>query len=188
MEHAATLRLIPGMDVWRPADSVESMAAWNSAVQRKDGPSALLFSRQNLPYLERSESVLNSIARGGYVLAEVADAKVTLIATGSEIEIAMSAQKALAEKGVAARVVSMPSTNVFDRQDATYRATVLGNKPIAVIEAGITDGWYKYIAQAGVKGTVLGMHSFGESAPAGELFKHFGLTAEKFAQAAQALV
>ena len=188
VEHAATLRLLPNMDVWRPADSVESMAAWNSAVMRKDGPSALLFSRQNLPFLARSEPVLNSIAKGGYVLADAPDAKVTLIATGSEIEIAMNAQKALADKGVAARVVSMPSTNVFDRQDAAYKAQVLGTAPIAVIEAGMTDGWYKYIAQAGVKGTVLGMSTFGESAPAGALFKHFGLTTEKFTEAALALV
>lgn len=188
VEHAATLRLLPNMDVWRPADSVESMAAWNSAVMRKDGPSALLFSRQNLPFLERSEAVLNSIAKGGYVLAEAADAKVTLIATGSEIEIAMNAQKALAEKGVAARVVSMPSTTVFDRQLPAYKAEVLGKAPIAVIEAGMTDGWYKYIAQAGVRGTVLGMSTFGESAPAGALFKHFGLTTEKFTEAALALV
>ena len=188
VEHAATLRLLPNMDVWRPADSVESMAAWNSAVMRKDGPSALLFSRQNLPFLERSEAVLNSIAKGGYVLADAADAKVTLIATGSEIEIAMNAQKALAEKGVAARVVSMPSTTVFDRQLPAYKAEVLGKAPIAVIEAGMTDGWYKYIAQAGVRGTVLGMSTFGESAPAGALFKHFGLTTEKFTEAALALV
>lgn len=187
VEHAATLRLLPNMDVWRPADSVESMAAWNSAVMRKDGPSSLLFSRQNLPFLARSESVLNSIAKGGYVLADAADAKVTLIATGSEIEIAMNTQKTLAEKGIAARVVSMPSTNVFDRQSAAYKAEVLGRAPIAVIEAGMTDGWYKYIAQAGVKGTVLGMSTFGESAPAGALFKHFGLTTEKFTEAALAL-
>lgn len=187
VEHAATLRLLPNMDVWRPADSVESMAAWNSAVMRKDGPSSLLFSRQNLPFQARSESVLNSIAKGGYVLSDVANAKVTLIATGSEIEIAMNTQKALAEKGVAARVVSMPSTSVFDRQTAAYRAEVLGTAPIAVIEAGMTDGWYKYIAQAGVKGTVLGMSTFGESAPAGALFKHFGLTTEKFTEAALAL-
>lgn len=187
VEHAATLRLLPNMDVWRPADSVESMAAWNSAVMRKDGPSSLLFSRQNLPFLARTESVLNSIAKGGYVLSDVANAKVTLIATGSEIEIAMNTQKALAEKGVAARVVSMPSTSVFDRQTAAYRAEVLGTAPIAVIEAGMTDGWYKYIAQAGVKGTVLGMSTFGESAPAGALFKHFGLTTEKFTEAALAL-
>ncbi|WP_291809871.1 transketolase [Limnobacter sp.] len=188
VEHAATLRLLPNMDVWRPADSVESMAAWNSAVMRKDGPSSLLFSRQNLPFLARSESVLNSIAKGGYVLVDAADAKVTLIATGSEIEIAMNTQKALAEKGITARVVSMPSTNVFDRQAAAYKAEVLGTAPIAVIEAGMTDSWYKYIAQAGVKGTVLGMSTFGESAPAGALFKHFGLTTEKFTEAAVALV
>lgn len=188
VEHAATLRLLPNMDVWRPADSVESMAAWNSAVMRKDGPSSLLFSRQNLPFLARSEAVLNSIAKGGYVLAENANAQVTLIGTGSEIEIAMNTQKALAEKGIAARVVSMPSTNVFDRQDSAYKAEVLGSAPMAIVEAGMTDSWYKYIALAGVKGTVLGMSTFGESAPAGALFKHFGLTAEKLTEAALALV
>ena len=188
VEHAATLRLLPNMDVWRPADTVESMAAWNSAVQRKDGPSSLLFSRQNLPFLARSESVQASVAKGGYVLVDTPNANVTLIATGSEIEIAMNTQKALAEKCVAARVVSMPSTNVFDRQDAAYKAQVLGSAPIAVIEAGMTDGWYKYIAHAGVKGTVLGMSTFGESAPAGALFKYFGLTTEKFTEAALALV
>lgn len=188
VEHAATLRLLPNMDVWRPADSVESMAAWNSAVMRKDGPSSLLFSRQNLPFIERTNAVLNSIAKGGYVLVEAENAQVTLIATGSEIEIAMNAQKALSGNGVVARVVSMPSTNVFDRQTAEYKAQVLGSAPIAVIEAGMTDGWYKYIAQAGVKGTVLGMSTFGESAPAGALFKYFGLTTEKFTEAALALV
>lgn len=188
VEHAASLRILPNMDVWRPADSVESMAAWNSAVQRQQGPSALLFSRQNLPFLARSPEVLNSIAKGGYLLSDAVNAKLTLIATGSEIEIAMNTQKALAEQGVAARVVSMPCTNVFDRQDAAYRAQVLGCVPIAVIEAGITDGWYKYIAQAGVKGTVLGMSTFGESAPAGVLYKYFGLNTEKFTEAALALV
>ena len=188
VEHAASLRLIPGLDVWRPADSVESMAAWNGAVLRADGPSALLFTRQNLPFLPRSESVLNAIAQGGYVLHEHANAQVTLMATGSEIEIALAAQKTLANQGVVARIVSMPSSTVFDRQAAAYRLAVLGKQPIAVIEAGITEGWYKYFAQAEVKGTVLGMHSFGESAPAGELFKHFGLTAEKLTEAALALV
>ncbi|MCQ8896816.1 transketolase [Limnobacter humi] len=188
VEHAATLRLIPNMDVWRPADSVESMAAWNVAVMRKDGPSSLLFSRQNLPFVPRSEAVLSNIAKGGYVVLEKANAQVTLVATGSELELALAAEKVLAEKGVAARVVSMPATTVFDRQSAAYKAEVLGNKPIAVIEAGITDGWYKYMVQAGVKGTVVGMNSFGESAPAGALFKHFGITTEHFTQAALALV
>jgi transketolase len=188
VEHAASLRLIPGLDVWRPADSVESMAAWNGAVLRQDGPSALLFSRQNLPFLERSDAVLSSVAQGGYVLIDNPQAQVTLMATGSEIEIALASQQALASQGVQARVVSMPASTVFDRQTQAYQTSVLGSKPIVVIEAGMTDGWYKYIAQAGVKGRVLGMHSFGESAPAGELFKYFGLTAEKLTEAALALV
>jgi transketolase len=188
IEHAATLRLIPSMDVWRPADSVESMAAWNSAIQRKNGPSSLLFSRQNLPFLPRSQEVLNAIGKGGYVLVDEMNAKITLMATGSEIEIAMNTCKALNEKGILARVVSMPSTTVFDRQSAAYKAQVLGTAPIAVIEAGIPDGWYKYLVLAGVKGTVLGLNTFGESAPAGALFKHFGLTTEKLTEAALALV
>jgi len=176
VEHVSSLRLIPGLDNWRPADTVESMVAWGEAVKRKNGPSTLIFSRQNLPYMERSEAVVANIAKGGYVLNDVADAKVILIATGSEVELAVNAASALAAEGIAARVVSMPSTDVFDRQDAAYKASVLTKgTPRVAIEAGVTDFWYKYV---GLEGAVVGIDTFGESAPAPVLFKHFGFTVE----------
>jgi transketolase len=176
VEHVSSLRLIPNLDNWRPCDTTESMVAWGAAVQRKDGPSTLIFSRQNLPYQERSAEQIADIARGGYVLREAADAQVTLIATGSEIELAQAAASALAAEGIAARVVSMPSTDVFDRQDAAYKAGVLTKGvPRVAIEAGVTDFWYKYV---GLEGAVVGIDTFGESAPAGVLFKHFGFTVE----------
>ena len=189
VEHAASLRLIPNMDVWRPADSVETMVSWNSAVMRTDGPSCLLYSRQNLPFVAREPGVLAQVGKGAYTLVEPGEkAQLTLIATGSELEIALSAQAELAGRGVQARVVSMPSTTVFDRQSEAYRAAVLGKLPMVCIEAGVTDGWYKYMAWAGVPGRVIGMHSFGESAPAGELFDYFGMTTEQAVQAALLLV
>ncbi|TFW19103.1 transketolase [Duganella callida] len=176
VEHVSSLRLIPNLDNWRPCDTTESMVAWGAAVQRRDGPSTLIFSRQNLPYQERSAAQIADIARGGYVLREAADAQVTLIATGSEIELAQAAASALAAEGIVARVVSMPSTDVFDRQDAAYKAAVLTKGvPRVAIEAGVTDFWYKYV---GLEGAVVGIDSFGESAPAGVLFKHFGFTVE----------
>jgi len=176
VEHVSSLRLIPGLDNWRPADTVESMVAWGEAVKRKNGPSTLIFSRQNLPYMERSAAVVANIAKGGYVLNDVADAQVILIATGSEVELAVNAASALAAEGIAARVVSMPSTNVFDRQDAAYKASVLTKgTPRVAIEAGVTDFWYKYV---GLEGAVVGIDTFGESAPAPVLFKHFGFTVE----------
>ncbi|WP_373990859.1 transketolase [Duganella sp. BuS-21] len=176
VEHISSLRLIPNLDNWRPCDTTESMVAWGAAVKRNDGPSTLIFSRQNLPYQERSDAQIADIARGGYVLREAADAKVTLIATGSEIELAQAAASALAAEGIVARVVSMPSTDVFDRQDAAYKASVLTKGvPRVAIEAGVTDFWYKYV---GLEGAVVGIDTFGESAPAGVLFKHFGFTVE----------
>ena len=176
VEHVSSMRLIPNLDNWRPCDTTESMVAWGEAVKRKNGPSTLIFSRQNLPYQERSEQQIADIARGGYVLADVADAKVILIATGSEIELAQAAASALAADGIAARVVSMPSTEVFDRQDAAYKASVLTRGvPRVAIEAGVTDFWYKYV---GLEGAVVGIDTFGESAPAGVLFKHFGFTVD----------
>jgi transketolase len=176
VEHVSSLRLIPNLDNWRPCDTTESMVAWGAAVKRKDGPSTLIFSRQNLPYQERTPAQIADIARGGYVLADVADAKVILLATGSEIELAVAAASALAAEGIAARVVSMPSTDVFDRQDAAYKASVLTKgTPRVAIEAGVTDFWYKYV---GLEGAVVGIDTFGESAPAGVLFKHFGFTVE----------
>jgi transketolase len=176
VEHVSSLRLIPNLDNWRPCDTVESMVAWGEAVKRKHGPSTLIFSRQNLPFQQRTDAQIADIARGGYVLQDAADAKLILIATGSEIELAVKAAAALTEQGVAVRVVSMPSTDVFDRQDAAYKASVLTRGiPRVAIEAGVTDFWYKYV---GLEGAVVGIDTFGESAPAPELFKYFGFTVE----------
>ena len=176
VEHISALRLIPNLDNWRPADTVESMVAWGAAVKRTDGPATLIFSRQNLPFIERSEQAIADIARGGYVLSDEAGAKAIIIATGSEVELAMKAAAELKAAGTPVRVVSMPSTDVFDRQDAAYKASVLTKGlPRVAIEAGVTDFWYKYV---GLEGAVVGIDSFGESAPAGVLFKHFGFTVE----------
>ena len=176
VEHVSSLRLIPNLDNWRPCDTVESAVSWGAAVKRKDGPSTLIFSRQNLPFMERSAAQIADIARGGYVLQDAPDAKVILIATGSEVELAVKAAAALKEQGVAVRVVSMPSTDVFDRQEAAYKASVLTKGvPRVAIEAGVTDFWYKYV---GLEGAVVGIDTFGESAPAPELFKHFGFTVD----------
>jgi transketolase len=176
VEHTASLRLIPGLDVWRPCDSKESLIAWAAAIERH-GPSCLIFSRQNLPFQTRTAESTRNIARGGYVLSESGGKPSGLIiATGSEVQLAVGAQKVLAEQGIAVRVVSMPSTSVFDRQDAAYRDSVLpkGVRRIAV-EAGVTDFWRKYV---GLEGAVLGIDSFGESAPASDLFKYFGFTVD----------
>ena len=175
VEHTASLRLIPGLDVWRPCDSKESLIAWSAAIERH-GPSCLMFSRQNLPFQTRTAEATRNIARGGYVLAEPrGKPSAVIIATGSEVQLAMGAQKVLAEQGIAVRVVSMPSTSVFDRQDAAYRESVLpkGVRRIAV-EAGVTDIWRKYV---GLEGAVLGIDRFGESAPADDLL-YFGLTVD----------
>ena len=176
VEHVSSLRLIPNLDNWRPCDTVESAVSWGAAVKRKDGPSTLIFSRQNLPFMERSAAQIADIARGGYVLQDAPNAKVILIATGSEVELAVKSAAALKEQGVAVRVVSMPSTDVFDRQEAAYKASVLTKGvPRVAIEAGVTDFWYKYV---GLEGAVVGIDTFGESAPAPELFKHFGFTVD----------
>ncbi|HEY0062142.1 MAG TPA: transketolase [Telluria sp.] len=176
IEHVSSLRLIPNLDNWRPCDTVESAAAWGAAVRRQNGPSTLIFSRQNLPYMERNDAQIADIARGGYVLQDAPNAKIILIATGSEVELAVKSAAALKEQGVAVRVVSMPSTDVFDRQDAAYKASVLTRGvPRVAIEAGVTDFWYKYV---GLEGAVVGIDTFGESAPAPVLFKHFGFTVE----------
>lgn len=177
VEQTATLRLIPNMDVWRPCDTAESLTAWSEAAKAADRPSSLIFSRQNLKFLPRSQAQLENIKRGGYVVSEAAgEERAVIIATGSEVELALNAQAALANEGIAVRVVSMPSTNVFDRQDAAYRAEVLpAHLPKVAVEAGVSDGWYKYV---GTTGAVLGLDRFGESAPAGELFKLFGFTTE----------
>ena len=186
VEHVSSMRLIPNLDNWRPCDTVESAAAWGAAVRRKDGPSTLIFSRQNLPYQERSAEQIENIFRGGYVLNDVVDAKAILIATGSEVELAVAAASALASEGINVRVVSMPSTDVYDRQDAAYKASVLTKGvPRVAIEAGVTSFWYKYV---GLEGAVVGIDTFGESAPAGVLFKHFGFTVENVVAKVKAVI
>jgi transketolase len=173
VEHIPSMRIIPNLDVWRPADATETAIAWMAAVDRADGPSLLALSRQNLPTVT-GQIADADIARGGYVLSEVADAQLTLIATGSEVKLALDAQAALAGEGIAARVVSMPCTNVFDRQSADYKASVLGGcKKRIAIEAAHPDFWRKYV---GLHGAVIGIERFGESAPAGQLFDMFGFT------------
>ena len=177
IEQTATLRMIPNMAVWRPCDSVESLVAWAEAIKAPDHPSTLIFSRQNLKFLQRSEQQLNDIRRGGYVISEAqGDAKAVIIATGSEVELALDAQAALDKEGIAVRVVSMPSTNIFDLQDAAYRNSVLpAALPRVAVEAGLSQGWYKYV---GLNGATVGIDRFGESAPAEVLFKEFGFTVE----------
>ena len=178
VEQTASLRLIPNMAVWRPCDTAESLVAWAEAVKATDHPSSLIFSRQNLPFIQRSEQQLAQIKRGAYVVraADEGKAQAVIIATGSEVALALDAQTVLAEQGVFVNVVSMPSTNVFDKQDETYRNSVLPQDlPRVAVEAGVTDGWYKYV---GLNGKVVGLDRFGESAPAEELFEHFGFTVD----------
>jgi transketolase len=179
VEHAASLRLIPNMDLWRPCDTVETAVAWGAALGRSDGPTALLLSRQNLPFCKR-DSILE-IQKGGYVLSDAAMPRAVIIATGSEVQLALGAQKLLAGEGIAVRVVSMPSTTTFDRQSDEYKASILPpGVPRVAVEAGVSDFWRKYV---GLEGRVVGLDRFGESAPAGDLFKHFGFTAENVAAA-----
>lgn len=188
IEQTATLRLIPNMDVWRPCDTVESMVAWARAIERKDGPATLIFSRQNLPFQKRDAETIKLIDKGAYILSEAADGKpqAIIIATGSEVALAMAARKALSETGIHVRVVSMPCTSLFDRQDQTYQEDVLpkGIKRVAV-EAGVTDYWYKYV---GLEGEIIGIDTFGESAPAEELFKYFGFTIENVVNAVKRII
>ena len=187
IEQTATLRLIPNMNVWRPADTVETMAAWAHAVEQAHTPTSLILSRQNLTFQSRTAEQVAAIRKGGYVLRDCAGApQLVLIATGSEVDLAVKAAEQLAAEGVQVRVVSMPCTNVFDKQDATYRDAVLpkGVKRLA-IEAGVSDAWYKYV---GLDGAVIGMDRFGESAPAGALFKHFGFTVDNVLARAKSLL
>ncbi|MUJ27431.1 transketolase [Aliivibrio fischeri] len=188
VEQIASLRLTPNMSTWRPCDQVESAVAWKLAIERKDGPSALIFSRQNLAQQERDAEQLANIAKGGYILKDCeGQPELILIATGSEVELAVEAAAQLTAKGKAVRVVSMPSTDAFDKQDETYREAVLPSavtKRIAV-EAGIADFWYKYV---GFGGKIIGMTTFGESAPADELFKMFGFTTENVVNTAKELL
>ncbi|WP_066330553.1 transketolase [Azohydromonas lata] len=188
VEHAASLRLIPNLDVWRPADTAETAVAWSCALLNKTRPSALLLSRQNLPYLPKAG--LDEIAKGAYVLAEPSEvglkkkAQAVIVATGSEVALALNAQQQLAVAGIAVRVVSVPSTTTFDRQSRAYKTSVLPEGlPRIAVEAGVTDFWWKYGCAA-----VVGIDTYGESAPAGVLFKHFGFTAENVAATVRAVL
>jgi transketolase len=203
IEHAASLRLIPNLDVWRPADTAETAVAWAVALQNKNKPTALLLSRQNLPYLPKGDvasnatnesagdiSGLDAINKGAYVLAEPSEvglkkkAQAVILATGSEVQLAMKAQALLAEQKIAVRVVSVPSTTTFDRQSAAYKSAVLpAGVPRIAVEMGSTDGWWKYGVSA-----VVGIDTYGESAPAPVLFKHFGFTPENVAETVQAVL
>ncbi len=187
VEHAASLRLVPRLDVWRPCDAFETFAAWRAAVERRNGPTALLLSRQALAAQPRDRAATHAVERGGYVLAEAEGGapRAVIIATGSEVGLAMSARRLLAEEGVPVRVVSMPSTSVFDRQDREWREEVLPpGVPRVAVEAGASDPWRKYV---GLEGAVVGVDRFGESAPMEELYAELGLTAERVARVVSAV-
>jgi transketolase len=195
IEHAASLRLIPNLDVWRPGDTAETAVAWTVALQNKTKPTALLLSRQNITYAPKAESELapnacglDAISKGAYVLAEPSEvglkkkAQAVIIATGSEVQLALQAQTLLATRKIAVRVVSMPSNTTFDHQSAAYKAAVLPEGiPRIAVEMGVTDGWWKYGCSA-----VVGIDTYGESAPAPVLFKHFGFTADNVADTVEA--
>jgi len=177
VEQLATLRVIPNMNVWRPCDTVETMVAWGHAISQKKTPSSLIFSRQNLKFNHRSHEQLDHIAKGGYILVDGgAKPDFAIIATGSEVELAVNVSSKLAEQGKKVRVISMPSTNVFDRQDVAYKTEVLGGaKRMVAIEAGVAETWYKYV---GLDGVIISIDQFGESAPAGQLFEEFGFSVD----------
>ncbi|MCB1867963.1 MAG: transketolase [Gammaproteobacteria bacterium] len=188
VEQTATLRMIPRMSVWRPSDAVETAVSWKIALERKGGPTSLILSRQNLPHMERTQEQMSRICKGGYVLSDCEGTpEAIIIATGSEVELAMNAAKSLTQKGRRVRVVSMPSTDTFDAQDAGYKESVLPASVSArvAVEAGVTGFWGKYV---GLSGKVIGLDTFGESAPAPEVYKHFGITAESVEKAVEELI
>ncbi len=187
VEQMSSLRHTPNLNTWRPCDTVESAVAWKAAVESNDRPTALIFSRQGLPCMPRNHEQVSHVARGGYILKDCESPELILIATGSEVELAMNAAKELEDAGRQVRVVSMPSTEVFDQQDALYKESVLPSDilPRIAIEAGIADFWYKYV---GLDGRIIGMDTFGESAPAGDLFKEFGFTVERVLEVAAELL
>ena len=188
VEHTASLRLMPNMHVWRTCDTVETAVAWRHAIERRDGPTSLVLTRQGLPHQVRDNDQLGSIARGGYVLRDCdGEPRILLIATGSEVPLAMSAADVLANDGIAVRVVSMPCVEVFEAQDEAYRESVLpaAVRARVVIEAGVTDTWWRY---AGQEGRVIGLNRFGESAPAAELFEHFGFSTDNVVTVARELL
>jgi transketolase len=184
IEHAASLRLMPNMELWRPCDTVETAFAWAAALRRRKGPTALLLTRQNVPFVKRES--LAGIEKGGYVLSDAAQPRAVLIATGSEVSLALGAQKQLGEAGIPVRVVSMPSTTEFDRQSAEYRNSVLpAALPKVAVEAGVGDYWRKYV---GLDGAVVGIDRYGESAPAADVFGHFGFTPENVAKVVRSVI
>ena len=197
VEHAASLRLIPNLDVWRPGDTAETAVAWTVALQNQNKPTALLLSRQNIAYAVKGDSELapdasgiDAISKGAYVLSEPADvglkkkAQAVIIATGSEVQLAVAAQALLAQRKIAVRVVSMPSNTTFDRQSTEYKSAVLpAGLPRIAVEMGVSEGWWKYGVSA-----VVGLDTFGESAPAPVLFKHFGFTPENVADTVQVVL
>jgi transketolase len=186
IEHAAALRAIPNMDVWRPCDPVESAVAWIAAIERKDGPSSLVFTRQGVPFQKRDAHTVAAIRRGGYVLADAQEPKAVIIATGSEVQLALGAKQKLAEEGVAVRVVSMPCTSVFDAQPPMYKDIVLiPTLPKIAVEAGVSDYWRKYV---GLEGAVVGIDRYGESAPGAILFEHFGFTSDNVVKAVKSVL
>jgi len=184
IEHAASLRLMPNMELWRPCDTVETAVAWSAALHRKNGPTALLLTRQNVAFSKRAD--LSNLSRGGYILSDAGQARAIVIATGSEVPLALDSQKILAAEGIPVRVVSMPSTSVFDRQAEDYRNAVLPSElPKVAVEAGVSDYWRKYV---GLDGAVVGIDRYGESAPAGDLFKHFGFTPQNVAKSVRSVL
>ncbi len=181
VEHVPSLRLIPNLDVWRPADTLETAVAWRHSLQRDDGPSALALSRQAMPVALKDTARAVQVARGGYILADAEGARAVIVGTGSELQLALEAQKLLAAQGIPVRVVSMPCTSLFDRQDDAYQLHVLPlHLPAVAVEAAQPDFWRKYVGRTGA---VVGISTFGESAPAGALYAHFGITAERVASA-----
>ena len=188
VEQIATLRMIPRMSVWRPCDAVETAVAWKLALERKGGPTSLILSRQGVPHMMRTNKQIDAIARGGYILSDCDDKpQAIIIATGSEVELAISAKQTLEEKGCKIRVVSMPSTDQFDAQEDEYKMSVLPDSVTArvAVEAGVTGFWSKYV---GLRGKVIGLDTFGESAPAPEVYKHFGITAENIVSAVEKML
>ena len=177
IENTSAMRYIPNMDVWRPADSTETAVSWVMAIERMDGPTSLVLSRQGLPFIGRTDDQIAAIRKGAYVISEAqGNAQAIIIATGSEVNLAIKAQEELAAKGTHVRVVSMPSTSVFDRQDQDYKDSILTPGVVRIaVEAGVTDFWRKYV---GLEGAVVGINTFGESAPGGDVMKHFGFTVE----------
>ena len=188
IEHIASLRIMPNMRVWRPCDTVETAVAWRDAIERRDGPTSLVLTRQGVPHQPRTDEQIAAIARGGYVLQDSdGTPDIVLIASGSEVGLAVSAADVLAAEGIKTRVVSMPSTNVFDAQGKDYRESVLpaGVTARVAVEAGVTDGWWRYVGPAGA---VVGIDRFGESAPANELFEHFGFTTDNVVTVAKSVL